>query len=262
MWNNFKRAAHFADFEELLADTLMSQFTMLGGNPEEAVRSARKYARVGEWVSYHKAQTVAAGVGSGILPGASVLLMSADLSFLLHKLAYMSWGIGAIRGCKVHSKPDFLRILQIWSEMEDGRGDLMAVSYGFVKAVDAAVSLSSLMQLAQLDEAQQLAVYNELGRLYQAHGKVSSAIDSWGNYEGVKGVKVKIARKKLLKISAKLSQKLAKKLASKIASKIAAKYLLGMLPLLGAAASGYINHWMMEGIANSALAYYGKPIRL
>ena len=261
MWDNLKKAANFADFEEMLADALIAQFALLGGDPREATRSAGKYTHIDDWVTYHKSQTIAAGIGSGLIPGASVALMSADLAFLLHKLAYMSWGIGEIKGCKVYSKPDFLHILQLWSEEDGDKSDMLAVSYGFVKAVNASVSLADLMNFEKLNEAQELAVYNELGKLYSSYGSISKTVDIWGNNEGEAGLKVKIARKKLIKVGAKLSHKLAKKLATKIASKMAAKFLLGFVPLVGAAASGYINNWMMNGIADSAKKYYGRAIK-
>ena len=262
MWDNLKKAANFADFEELLADTLISQFSKLGGDPKEAVRSAQKYNNSKDWIRYHKSQTIAAGVGSGLIPGAGLALMSADLTFLLHKLSYMSWGIGAIRGCKVYSKADFLHILHIWGEDETEMGDLSAVSYGFIKAVNAAASLHEFMQLDQLSEIQELVIYNELGKLYSAQGSIAQALSHWGNHHGNHGLKVKIGRKKLAKVSVKLSQKLAKKLATKIVSKMAAKFLLGFVPIVGAAVSAYLNHWLMEGIGSSAERYYSKAIKL
>lgn len=262
MWDHLKKASRFVDFEELLADALIEQFRLLGGKPEEAARSAAKYKNAQDWIAYHKTQTVAAGVGSGLIPGASFALMSADMAFLLHKLAYMSWGIGTIYGCKVYSKPDFLHILQIWGENETRQGDMMAVSYPFVKAVNAIMAIQSMMKLENLTEAKELAVYNELGKLYAATGKLEHAIAHWGDRDGAHGVKLNIARKKLVKVGAKLSQKMAKKLATKIASKVAAKFVLGIVPIIGAATSGYVNHWMMDGIAHSAIQYYARAIRV
>ena len=63
------------------------------------------------------------GLAGGVemaIPGIHALTIPAGIAFLIHKMAYISWGIGAIKGAYVietaqHS--DLRNILTLWANI-------------------------------------------------------------------------------------------------------------------------------------------------
>jgi hypothetical protein len=90
-------------------------FNLVGGNPTTAITSAQNYSSVSTWITSQAAQTATAGGVAMALPGFHLAALAADVTFLLHKMAYCCWGIGEIRECVVLGKSDFQNILALWS---------------------------------------------------------------------------------------------------------------------------------------------------
>jgi hypothetical protein len=98
----------------ITGDVVSQAFDLLGGDPEAAVDAARGWSYAG-WVTSQAGQAAVAGGLATAVPWAHIPALVADMAFLMHKMAYCSWGIGEISDCVVLGKADFLNILALWS---------------------------------------------------------------------------------------------------------------------------------------------------
>jgi hypothetical protein len=100
---------------EISSGIILKAFEILGGDPVSAVQTAKGYTSKTSWMLSQAGQTAGAGAVAMAIPGVHISALVADVSYLLHKMAYCSWGIGELRKCVVLGKPDFANILALWS---------------------------------------------------------------------------------------------------------------------------------------------------
>jgi hypothetical protein len=242
---------------QITADAVTWAFDQLGGEPEAAVNAARGWT-YGGWVTSQAAQAGAASGAAAILPGLHIPALVADLAFLLHKMAYCSWGVGEINNCVVLGKADFQNIRAVWSGASTPEelpfraiskaaftsalvgGSVMVGGVSVAAIAGTAVGQRILVQLAQ--KAGEVAAKQIL---LKAAGKGGAKTVLAGSGQFV----------------TKLSGKLAAKVGAKFGTKLGAKGLLGWIPLIGAAASAAINAYFIKSIASSAWDYYSAAER-
>ena len=87
--------------QEQIAVAITSAFEELGGDANQAVEAARHHSRVDDWVQQETAKIAVAGGVEMAIPGIHALTIPAGITFLLHKMATISWGIGAIKGAYI-----------------------------------------------------------------------------------------------------------------------------------------------------------------
>jgi hypothetical protein len=174
--------------------------------------------------------------------------MVADVAFLLHKMAYCSWGVGGLLNCDVEGKADFSLILQVWaddlSETELPAAILTGTAAGAFAIVAAQQGVSAA--------STQLAG--------KAAGKIASKTVNVATMELARKLGMKTSAKAAGKVagtvSGRLAEKAATKIAAKIGAKLAAKGVAGFLPLVGPAVSASVNAYFVNDIGNSATTYY------
>lgn len=226
----------------------------MGGVPEFAVRDAKNIGNVDDWIAWQKAQATAAGVGLTLIPGAHVATLTADIAFVLHKMAVAAWGVGAIMGCEVDGDADIQAILGIWSGAitEDAlRAASEAAQVGLVAGglglfgywVVATHQVTKFVGMGAGYLAQELSREIGLGAIAPLADKVGDATVQYA----------------VQKISLKLAGKLNAKVATKVAAKFAAKMagaITGFLPLVGPTIAGVVNWKFVSSISNAAKLYY------
>lgn len=202
----------------ITANLIITAFDTMGGDPEGAVDSAQQYSDVRSWISSQSFRAGMAGAGAQLVPYVHLIAMGVDLGFLLHKMSYCCWGIGAIYDRPVLGKYDMAQILAVWS----GAEDLKEIKTMYRKTTRAFLEKTT--------------------------GKL-------GAKAGTK-IGAKVAGKLGSKLGAKLGAKVASKVATKFAAKLAAKGLGGFVPVLGAYAGYKINRYFVNEISESAITYY------
>lgn len=209
-------------------------FDVMGGDPSNAVSAAKNFSSVNSWTAWQASQAAVAGAGALAVPGAHVPAMVADVAFLMHKMAYCSWGIGGIYDCSVEGKPDFAIILAHWAGevSEDALGG--AIVTGTVAGSMALAGSPAVV------------------------GKLLGKGVGLGVTELTAKAGLKASSKTIGKVSGKLVEKAAAKLATKIGTKISAKGIAGFVPIIGPAVGGSVNVYFVKSISNSAEAFYSK----
>ena len=274
-----------AEFIEIVNDAVISAFEQLGGDARQAVNSASQYT-LDEWVGRQQAQVIAAGTGANLVPGAHALALTADMAFLIHKMAHTSWGIGGIMGCEVFGKPDFVNILDVWTGRAVNELDYWAVSTPFyhgVRQIMQNKTYWSPLEWAAIDAVDPYVLCNEIYYLIsedaQAFEEFSKVISSMGDLSPseianaapqdeaiLRDLTTRAANQVVSKMNTgvvgRLVPALAGQVAAKLVTRLATKAVTGFVPLLGAVVGGGLNYWFIQSIAQSARIYYGHAIML
>ena len=233
-------------FSSKIEKALIQAFEEISTDPSRAVRATKgKY--LDDWIAEQKALVTATGATANLLPGAHLAAMVADLAFLLNRMSYASWGVGAIKRCKVFGMSDFKQILTIWCGENPEWDDFSAISLNFANMLE---DLSDF----DPDETNEHVYYNSVANLYNSGKSLGSAVRNINDYSGAKGLRKKLAKKKAIKLGSKLAAKLSVKLAKKLGAKAAT----GFIPGIGAIVGGGVNLWIMDGITDAACKYYRK----
>jgi hypothetical protein len=250
--------------KERIAEIVVSSFATLGGKPEWAIQASKNYSSVSSWKAWQAGYTAVFGAGCTAIPGAHGLLIIPDLLFLLHKMAYCSWGIGALRGCRVEGETDFALILGHWSGVITEQDLPAAIALGITAgALKGALAPGILPKLVGKETAEVITKgFQKLGSKALVKGAIKGGIKGMGK-GALKGVAV------LGPIVGHLAGTIAEKAAEKIAAKIMAKAtfvatiqksasnaVAGFLPVIGPLAAAGINVYFMASIADSADKYY------
>lgn len=218
---------------------IVQAFSLFGGDPQGAISAAASYSSTSMWVFSQASQAGIAGAVAISVPGAHIPALAVDLAFLMHKMAYCSWGLGALYNCEVEGKDDFALILGLWAGYvsEDALEGALTAGIIGVPVTTAVVAPKTFAK---------------------GVGKgVSKGVGLLGKKAGTKA-----AAKIFGKVGGKLSEKLALKLALKFSGKISSKAVAGWVPFVGPAVGLTINSYFVKSIAGSATRYYSMKAKL
>ena len=266
--------------EETIAEAIITAVEELGGNPRDAVDAATRCRNVDEWLNQETTKLALAGGAEMIIPGLHTLTIPAGISYLIHKLAHISWGIGALKGAYIietseHS--DLRNILTLWANDSHFNASLLEHLAISADSVDYALSKDGQKAMKKLlDESQDDTLRNSL-RLLQQTAK-SYAGDERGQQvmmliAGEESAQSTLASAQALKfeeidlpegkpLGRKVSTKLAGKLAARLASRLPAKFLVGFLPIAGAVVNAFLNAQTLHSMAEAAEKYYDRRLRV
>jgi hypothetical protein len=207
-----------------LHDELVKIFKDWGSELNSAERKAleKKVSgrSVSSWKADHITMVAASGFATGFMGGpVGLAAILPDLLWCKKVGIQGCLGIGHILGRDVDYDEDMNYILGIWTEL-----------------VGATVAVPV--------------------------GKVGMKVSNKATVKVAEKLAVKIIEKSATKGGSKFLAKLAAKGASKAAAKLSAKLLaktgVGWIPLVGGAASGGINWWLLNELLNAAEKYYTK----
>lgn len=276
--------------EERIAQAIIAAFDELGGDPHTAVEQAIRVGNAYEWMSQEQVKIAAAGGAEMIIPGLHAFTIPAGMSFLIRKLAHISWGMGAIKGQYVVETPyysDLRNILTVWSNdmyfsprmMSHKAISMEAFTYamsaeGYAK-LKAALKAADEAEQAAPDEADNvnltrntLEVLKTLVDDYAGDERAMRLVHTMLGAERAERV-LQMAQQRPVgaeyfmtldqTMGSRISTRLALRIGSQLASRVGGRFMVGFVPLVGAAFNALFNVQTLRSMAEAAEKYYDRP---
>ncbi|GGM18419.1 hypothetical protein [Deinococcus aerophilus] len=184
----------------------------------QGIYDAHKTKTLNEFTGPQSLSVLASGAASGALPGLHLLGATADLAFLMNRMAVCCYGIGAIKGHQalkvdVLEREDFALILALWAGDED---------------------------VARI-------VSSKIGADLLVVG---------GAKVGLKAVSKGIGHQLGVISGKKLAGKVGAKVGAKIGAKAGAKFAAGWIPVLGGVVGAGVNAYFLSDVMAAAQRFY------
>jgi len=264
--------------QEQVAEAIIIAFDDLGGNPQSAIEDAKQHDSLQSWTNQELALAGLAGGAEMAIPGLHTLTIPAGIAYLIHKMATISWGIGAIKGAYVietaqHS--DLRNILTLWANHSYYNAHILDHMAIAISAFDYALTDDGYARLQHIrdDKDENNIVIKTLGVLDNlvhdfggdeaAQAMVQALTGREQISEMVISAQSKVpARDSVFtkQIDRRISNKLALKLGSRISARVPARLAMGFVPLAGPIINAFFNMQSLNSMAQSAIKYYDNQI--
>lgn len=264
--------------QEQIAEAIVIAFDDLGGKPLDAVKEAVKHATTRSWLQQELAVGAIAGGVEMAIPGFQALTIPAGIAYLMHKMAYISWGIGAIKGAYVIETAhysDLRNILTLWANSAYYNVHLldhMAISmsiFDYALTDEGAQRLHESMQgkdtqnvvVKSLDVLDHLV--HDFGgdeqaqQLIQAITQRDQVIDMVISAQDRVPLRESVFERSMQR---RISTKLALRLASRISARIPARFIMGFVPIAGPIVNAFANVQTLNSMADCATKYYDNQL--
>ena len=267
--------------EDTIAEAIVMGMDELAGNPQRAVSAAVDCRSSTQWIKQETTKLALVGGAEMVVPGLHAFTIPTGVSYLLHKMGYISWGIGALKGAYVietEAYSDLRNILALWANEGDFDASLLehlALSLealewaltaegqgampALLNASTDATTLRSYHILQKLTENLVAGDERGLVMLEAMRGKAQTAelLATGQAHVAHHNSEVMLTRP----MGRKISRRLASKLASRIGTRIPARMIVGFLPVAGAFANAFLNVQTIRSMAESAEKYYDRRLR-
>ena len=267
--------------EDTIAEAIVMAMDELAGNPQKAVSSAMECKSVTQWINQETTKLAIVGGAEMVVPGLHAFTIPTGVSYLLHKMGYISWGIGALKGAYVietEAYSDLRNILALWANETHFDASIiehLAISVdSLVWALSAKGQTAMPALLESSDDRTTLRTYHILQRLAENYvagdERGFMMVEALGGSEfaqellegGKTNVKHLDSEVMLTRpLGRKVSWRLASKLASRLGTRIPARLIVGFVPLAGAVANAFLNIQTMQSMAEAAEKYYDRQLR-
>lgn len=264
--------------EQQIADAIVLAFDDLGGKPQDAIRKALYHRTVADFVSDETTKVALAGGAEMIIPGTQLLTIPLGISYLLHKMATIAWGIGGLKGAVIIETAhysDLRNVLSLYANDTLYNGTLLSHQAVHKDAYAYAISSAGYARLQQVSESsnrvdlnartwemlRQLAEeYPTDERAYLLLKMVADAATADAAREAAVGRYV-TQEQPVDVMGRRVSGKLALKLAAQISARVPARLIMGFVPIAGAVLNAYFNTQMLRDFAQAAESYYNQPVQ-
>ncbi len=267
--------------EDTIAEAIVMALDELAGNPKRAVASALECESASQWIKQETTKLALVGGAEMVVPGLHAFTIPSGVSYLLHKLGYISWGIGALKGAYIvetEAYSDLRNILALWAN--EGEFDASLIEHLAISLDTLLWALSAEGQAAMptlLDapvDATTRRTYHILQRL--AENLVAGDERGLAVVEAMLGADaaaqlIRSAEETVNHLNCevmltrplgrKISWRLASKLASRIGTRIPAKMIVGFLPVAGAVANAFLNVQTIKSMTPVAEKYYDRRLQ-
>ena len=267
--------------QEQIAEAIVIAFDELGGDPQGAADAAVEHDTVESWLQQETAKIALAGGAEMMIPGLHALTIPAGISYLIHKMAHISWGVGVIKGCYIVETPqhsDLRNILTLWANASYYNAHLldhMAISLDTFEHALTDEGHQALMNVTSEPDDRVHVVMNTLylmQKLVNDFGRDERAqylVQRIGGYErGLEMVGNARSREEIPLSSAfdqpmsrRISTKLALRMATRISARVPARFVMGFIPIAGAIVNAFFNAQTLRSMADSAEKYYSHTLR-
>ncbi len=268
--------------EDNIAEAIVTAMDELAGNPERAVKAAVDCESVPQWIKQETTKLALIGGAEMVVPGLHAITIPTGVSYLLHKMGYISWGIGTLKGAYVietEAYSDLRNILALWAN--EGQFDAsiiehLAVSLDALSWVLTAEGQAAMPALLDSSEdTATLRTYHILQKL--AENLVAGDDRGYAVVVAMLGAETAAEMLRVGKESVnhlncevmltrpfgrKVGRRLASRLASRIGTRIPARMIVGFLPVAGAIANSFMNVQTIQSMAGVAEKYYDRRLRL
>ncbi len=267
--------------EDTIAEAIVLAMDELAGNPQKAVTSAMECASVTQWINQETTKLAIVGGAEMVVPGLHAFTIPTGISYLLHKMGYISWGIGALKDAFVietEAYSDLRNILALWANDTHFNASIIehlpismeSLQWAMTEEGQAAIP----KLLASSSDETTLRTFHILQRL--AENYVAGDERGFMIVEAIAGsdyaAELKIAGQENVlhlhseviltrPLGRKVSWRLASKLASRLGTRVPARLIVGFVPLAGAIANAFLNVQTMQSMAEAAEKYYDRRLR-
>ncbi len=268
--------------EDTIAEAIVMGMDELAGNPQRAVAAAVDCQSARQWIKQETTKLALVGGAEMVVPGLHAFTIPSGVSYLLHKMGYISWGIGALKGAYIietEAYSDLRNILALWANEGDFNASLLehlAISLDSLEWTLSAAGQAAIPALLNTPtDTTTLRTFHILQRL--AENLVAGDERGYAVLEAMRGAEAAAAILASAKeqvehhntevmltrpLGRKISRRLAYKLASRIGTRIPARMIVGFLPVAGAFANAFLNVQTIRSMAESAEKYYDRRLRL
>lgn len=268
--------------EDTIAEAIIMALDELGGDPQNAVDAAMDCESVGQWITQETTKLALAGGAEMIIPGLHAFTIPTGISYLLHKMAYITWGIGALKGAYVietESHSDLRNILALWANNTHFNASIIEHLAISLDALQWAISAEGQKNMPKLLQSQTDETTLRTYRILQELAENYVAGDERG-YLVVESIAGTATAQDMLTtgktnvkplddntviftrpLGRKISTRLAGKLASQLGTRIPARFIVGFVPLAGAVVNAFMNAQTLQSMAESAEKYYDRRLR-
>ena len=267
--------------EDTIAEAIVMAMDELAGNPQKAVASAMECDSAAQWIKQETAKLALVGGAEMVIPGLHAFTIPTGISYLLHKMGYISWGVGALKGAFVvetEAYSDLRNILALWANNTHFDASIiehLAISlecFSWATSAEGQAAMPRLLESSS-DETT-LRTYHILQRLVEnyvagdergllmmeAIGGAAFAQELLQSGEAnVQHLDNEVMLTRPL--GRKVSWRLASKLASRLGARVPARMIVGFVPLAGAVANAFLNVQTMQSMAEAAEKYYDRQLR-
>lgn len=271
-----------------LAQAILTGFETLGGDPVDAVIAARKHETVEDWINQETTMIAIAGGAGMVIPALGGLTLAAGMAYLLHKLAVICWGIGALKGAYVVENPQFsdlLNILTVWMAGKEQAAQVERLALGmdaflYAVTVEGAAALNTAVTdirpqtpahhanalYALLTLAARYPVDERAQRLVAAltDADTAKAALSAAQSRSVTTVDVlhqATGDRLLYALGGKINQETAMQIALALLADVPLRFVMSLLPGVGAILNAILNAQVMRAVADAATAYYDRRLQ-
>ena len=267
--------------EDTIAEAIVMAMDELAGNPQRAVKSALDCDSPAQWIKQEMTKLAVIGGVEMVVPGLHAFTIPTGVSYLLHKMGYISWGIGALKGAYIietEAYSDLRNILALWANESDFNANIiehLAISFDALRwalSAEGQAAMPNLLE-ASVDEttlrtyhiiqklAENLVAGDERGQSIAGAmlGAEEAALLLDAGRAHVKHLNCEVMLTRPL--GRKISRRLAYKLASRISARVPAKMIVGFIPVAGAIVNALLNVQTIQSMAEAAEKYYDRRLR-
>ena len=267
--------------EDTIAEAIIMGMDELAGNPRRAVAAAMDCQSAAQWIKQETTKLALIGGAEMVVPGLHAFTIPTGISYLLHKMGYISWGIGALKGAFVietEAYSDLRNILALWAN--EGHFDAAVIEHlalsldalTWTLGADGQARMPAL--LGSSADATTVRTYHIMQRLAEnfvagdergyavmaaMRGEAAAAHWLATGKQHVQHLNCEVMLTRPL--GRKVSRRLAYKLASRIGARVPARMIVGFLPVAGAIVNGLMNAQTMNSMAEAAEKYYDRRLR-
>ncbi len=267
--------------EDTIAEAIIMAMDELAGNPQRAVKSALDCESPAQWIRQETTKLAVIGGAEMVVPGLHSFTIPTGVSYLLHKMGTISWGIGALKGAYIvetEAYSDLRNILALWANEASFDAKIiehLAISLDALRwalSEEGQAGLPDLLE-AQVDETtlRSYHILQKLAENFVADDERGYAIaEAMLGAEAAAGLlatgkeQVKHLNREVMltrPLGRKISRRLAYKLASRISARVPAKMIVGFIPIAGAVVNAFLNVQTIQSMAEAAEKYYDRRLR-
>lgn len=267
--------------EDTIAEAIILALDELAGNPQNAVDSAMDCDSVAQWITQETTKLAIAGGAEMVIPGLHAFTIPTGISYLLHKLGYISWGIGALKGAYIietEAHSDLRNILALWANNTHFNAEIIEHLPISIDALEWTLSAEGQKNLPKLLKSNKDETTLRTYHILQDIAENYVAGDERGyrvvqSIAGVDKAQQMLATGKMhvvpiddeviltRPLGRKVSTRLAAKLASRLGTRVPARFIVGFIPVAGAIVNAFLNAQTLQSMAEAAEKYYDRRLR-
>ena len=267
--------------EDTLAEAIIMAMDELAGNPQKAVEAAMDCQSVTQWINQETTKLALAGGAEMVIPGLHALTIPSGVSYLLHKMGSISWGIGALKEAYIietESYSDLRNILALWANDSHFDASIIEHLALSVEALSWAMTAEGQKMMPSLLASPSDPTTLRSFHLLQALAENYVAGDERG-FLIVESIAGREAAQEMLTrgkanvrqlggeviltrpLGRKISRRLAGRLASRLGTRIPVRFIVGFVPLAGAIVNAFLNAQTLQSMAETAEKYYDRRLQ-